>query len=171
MQQACRAWVIHDLLPEPELIRELYKEEKRMEYSISGLTFLWCVSKFREGDIEAEFGPELSVMSDALFGILKDHANFSDSVLSGLDIRSCVQQCYWSSDWSYWNKSCFAEIVFHHEGRQCKALYTLVRDSEGEGLEAIVMQDSNLSFRIRHVAAGASQEMREVRQRLFLTYD
>lgn len=155
MKQAYRAWILHNLVPEPWLLRTLADLDNLTEYEPGELAFLWASLKMRFDELNANMASSWGESFDILFTMLRRHANCESPVLEsasawalhdekeGLSEHDMVYTKVYAADLSYL-------VDF---GGEHFALYSFVRDSE-EGLEVLVKQDSSLTFYIRYVAAG-----------------
>jgi Restriction endonuclease len=156
MQQAHRAWVIHKLIPEPWLLRTLAETQNLAEYEPGQLAFLWASLKLRFNELNANMADSWEESYDIVFSMLKRHANTDKPVLETTGHWSLLAEQEGSADYDLvYSKVYAAEVAHFHDQTGYIALYSLVRDGEGEGLEVLVDQDSSLTYRIRHLPAGA----------------
>ena len=156
MQQAHRAWLHHNLVPEPELLRTLADTYNLEEYTTPQLAFLWAALKVRLNELMANMTESWCESYDIIFSMLKQHSNTEEPVLRADEGWSLIDEIEGSSDCDVVYTKVYAAQVAHLVGHtENIALYCLVRDSDGEGIEVLVDQDSSLTCRIRHIAKGA----------------
>ncbi len=157
MQQAHRAWVLHNLIPEPWLLRTLADTQNLAEYEPGQLAFLWASLKIRFEELNANMDDSWSESYDIMFSMLKQHANTEEPVLKDLGAWSLIDdhEGVTNFDLAY-NKVYAAQVAHLANKTEYIALYSLVRDAEGEGIEVLVDQDSSLTFHIRHIPQGAN---------------
>jgi len=156
MQQAHRAWVLHNLIPEPRLLRTLAETDNLAEYEPGQLAFLWASLKVRFEELNAKMGDSWGESYDIIFSMLKQHANTGEPVLSVPGNWSLLDEQEGVADYDIVYNKVYAAQVAHFVDRvEYFALYSLVRDGEGEGLEVLIDQDSSLTFYIRHIPQGA----------------
>ncbi|MFZ2959975.1 MAG: restriction endonuclease [Candidatus Ozemobacteraceae bacterium] len=164
MQQTQRAWVVHNLLPEPKLLRTLAEPENVADYTPSQLAFLWSAIKIRFEELNADMADSYSESYDILFGLLKGHSNTQDPVVrkgeswSVIDIREGINE----KDIVY-PKIWAVEAAHIVNNVEYIAIYSLVRDSDGEGLEVLVDQNSSFTFKIRHISSSAGKVLSQAK--------
>jgi len=159
------AWVEQSIIPDLHRLKELQPQDQEWFYSTSELAFLWNCIHSRRREIEDAPGYNGDQSIDHLFIKLIGSVNCSVPILSCLYIKSCIASSTHTSSWDYWAKTYCAELQLKAiNGEEQRALYTFVRDSDGEGVEVVTTSNSNSPFLIRHVVSGASQAMNEARQ-------
>ncbi len=165
MQEAHRAWIHHNLVPEPELLRTLADTMYLEEYSTPQLAFLWAALKVRVRELLANMDDSWSESYDIIFSMLKQRANTEEAVLRSDEGWSLIDEIETHSYTDLVYSKVYAAQVAHIVGHvEYIALYCLVRDSEGEGIEVLVDQDSSLSCRIRHIASDARTALQEAKR-------
>lgn len=156
MQQAHRAWVLHNLIPEPWLLRTLADTQNLSEYEPGQLAFLWASLKIRFEELNANMADSWEESYDILFNLLKHHANTEKPVLETDGDWSLIDEIEGLSIYDLVYSKVYAAQVAHlNDQIEYIALYSLVRDSDGEGLEVLIDQDSSLTYHIRHIPEGA----------------
>jgi len=156
MQQAHRTWVLHNLIPEPWLLRTLAETQNLSEYEPGQLAFLWVSLKLRFEDLNANMADSWEESYDIIFSMLKRHAKMEGSVLDTVGDWSLIEEKEGETDYDLVYSKVYAAQVAHLTDQvEYIALYSLVRDGEGEGLEVLVDQDSSLTYHIRHIPEGA----------------
>ena len=167
MQQAQRAWVVHNLIPEPRLIRTLAEADDLLQYTPHQLAFLWSAMKIRFDELNQNMEDSWGDSYDHFFGILKHHANTTKPVVAEDEHWSLIEeQIGITSHDLVYNKVYAVQVAHVINQVESIALYSLVRDSEGEGLEVLVYKNSSLSNRIRHIPSGAREVLANV-ERVF----
>lgn len=160
MRQAYHAWIHHNLVPEPWLLRTLADTLNLSYYSPGELAFLWASLKLRLEAVNAIMADSWGESYDDIFGLLKGHANASAPLLDADDQWSLIQDIEGFSDFDVVYRKVFAAQVAHLvDNSECIALYALVRDDDGEGIEVLVNQDSSLTYKIRHITSAAKSEV------------
>lgn len=160
MQQAHRAWVLHNLIPEPWLLRTLADTLNFSEYEPGQLAFLWASLKIRFEELNANMADSWEESYDIIFNLLKHHANSDEPVLQTAGDWALIDESEGLSNYDMVYSKVYAAQVAHLvDQTEYIALYSFVRDSDGEGLEVIVDQDSSLTYHIRHVPEGASSAL------------
>lgn len=156
MQQAHRTWVLHHLIPEPWLLRTLAETQNLSEYEPGQLAFLWASLKMRFIEMNANMADSWEESYDIIFSMLKRHTNTDKPVLETTGDWSLLDEQEGSTAYDLVYSKVYAAQVAHLNVQiEYIALYSLVRDGEGEGLEVLVDQDSSLTYHIRHVPEGA----------------
>lgn len=168
MQEAHRAWLHHNLIPEPQLLRTLADTMYLDDYSTSQLAFLWASLKIRLREVQANMDDSFSESYDIVFSMLKQRSNTDTTILDASVQWSLINEVEGEShaDLVY-TKVYAAELASLVERCEHISLYCLVRDGEGEGLEVLVDQDSSLTCRIRHIATGARTALHEAKKILY----
>lgn len=167
MVQAHRAWIHHNLIPEPWLLRTLAEADNLSQYEPGQLAFLWASLKIRFEELNANMENSWGESYDVMFSILKQHANCDRPVLSAFDGWSLIEEKGGSSDHDVVYRNIYAAQAAHlRERREYLALFCLVSDDEGEGLEVLVDQDSSLTYFIRHLPDGARGAIASATQKL-----
>lgn len=156
MQQAHRTWVLHNLIPEPWLLRTLAETDNLPEYTPPQLAFLWASLKIRFSELNANMSDSWGESYDIMFNMLKQHTNTDDPVVDSSEAWSLIDEQEGTTHYDVVYTKVYAAQVAHLVDRvEYIALYSLVRDSDGEGLEVLVDQDSSLTYRVRHISTGA----------------
>lgn len=164
IKESHRTWIHHNLIPEPELLRTLAENENLDDYSTSQLAFLWAALKVRIHEVLANMDDSYSESYDEIFFMLKHRSNTEASVLKYFEECSLVDETEEFSHTDMVYNKVYAAQVAHLKGNvENIALYCMVRDSDGEGLEVLVDQDSSLTYRIRHIASGARDALNEAK--------
>lgn len=164
MQQAHRAWIFHNLIPEPQLLRTLAETQNLADYQPGQLAFLWAALKVRFEEVNSDMADSWPEAYDILFGLLKRYTNSDRPLLEPEEGWSLLSQHEGTTDGDLVYRKVFAAQVAHlHDKVEYIALYCFVRDDEGEGLEVLVDQDSNLTFHIRHIAANAKAALAQAK--------
>lgn len=156
MQQAHRAWVLHNLIPEPWLLTTLAETQNLSEYVPGQLAFLWATMKIRFLELNDKMADSWSESYDVIFSVLRQHANTDKPVLVDGRDWALLEELEGTTDYDLVYSKVYAAKVAHLvKNVECIALYCLVRDGEGEGLEVLVDQDSSLTYHIRHIPQEA----------------
>lgn len=158
MQQTHRAWILHNLIPEPWLLRTLAEIHNLSEYEPGQLAFLWASIKMRFQELNANMEDSWGESYDLIFGMLRQHANTDKSVLGDVGDWSLIDEQEGTTNYDVVYSKVYAAQVAHLKDKvEYIALYSLVRDDEGEGLEVLVDQDSSLTFHIRRIPEGGAR--------------
>jgi hypothetical protein len=158
MQQAHRAWILHNLIPEPWLLRTLAEIHNLSEYEPGQLAFLWASMKIRFQELNSNMADSWGESYDIIFGMLRQHANTDKPILVDVGNWSLIEEQEGTTNYDVVYSKVYAAQVAHlKEKVEYIALYSLVRDGEGEGLEVLVDQDSSLTFHIRHIPEGGAR--------------
>lgn len=171
VSEAQKNWLMHNLIPEPELVRVIVESESFSELALDKIAFIWCVSKYRLNEINELIDNSYELSLDSAFFLLSRNAKHSESVLSEKSLRTTRNICLLNevegtslSDLTY-NYVFSAEFVFlANDKDECIALYSFVRDSEGEALEMIIVRNSNFPVFMRHIKSGAKGELKEAKR-------
>ncbi|MGH1472740.1 MAG: restriction endonuclease [Cellvibrionaceae bacterium] len=171
VSEAQKNWLMHKLIPEPELIRTIVEAESFLELSLDKIAFIWCVAKYRLNEINELIDDSYEFSMDSAFFPLSRNSNCSESVLSGELLGTTLSVCLLNEvegttfcDLTY-NSAYSAEIAFlANDTDEHIALYSFVRDSEGEALEVIVIQNSSFPVYMRHIEGDAKIELKRVKQ-------
>jgi hypothetical protein len=168
IQESHRTWMHHNLIPEPELLRTLAEIENLYDYSTQQLAFLWASLKVRIREVLANMDDSYSESYDIIFSILKQRTNTEESVLKYFEEWSLIDEVeeFTHTDMVY-NKVYAAQVAHLTGNVENIALYCIVRDSDGEGLEVLVDQDSSLTCRVRHLSSGARNALNEAKTILY----
>lgn len=167
MQQAHRAWVLHNLIPEPWLLRTLAETDNLSEYEPGQLAFLWSAMKVRFQELNDNMADSWAESYDIIFSLLRQHANTDEPVLANVGDWALVEEVEGSTDYDVVYSKVYAAQVAHLVNNvEYLALYSLVRDGEGEGLEVLVDQDSSLTYHIRHISQKARADLSEAKKLL-----
>lgn len=156
MRQAHRAWILHNLIPEPRLLRTLAETQNLSEYEPGQLAFLWASLKIRFRELNTNMADSWEESYDILFSMLKRHANTDIPALETSGDWSLIDEQEGLADYDLVYSKVYAAQVAHLIDQvEYIALYSLVRDGDGEGLEVLVDQDSSLTYHIRHIPQDA----------------
>ncbi|SEH04603.1 restriction endonuclease [Candidatus Venteria ishoeyi] len=173
--EAQKNWLIHNLVPEPELIRIIVESDSFLELSLDKIAFIWCVSKCRLNEINELINDSYEFSLESAFFNLSRNASYKKSVLSKKLLGTTLDICLLNDvegisfgDLTY-NISYFAEVAFLSDKNSINldefiAFYSLVYNTEGEGLEVIVVQNSDFPVFMRHIKAGAKSEVTRVKK-------
>lgn len=165
MQEAHRAWLHHYLVPEPWMLRTLAESKNLNYYSTGQLAFLWAALKVRSEELVANMEDSYGESYDVIFGLLKRQSTMRKTVLKESESYGLINEVETESHFDLIYTKIFAAEIFCIVGQaKSKALYCLVRDNEGEGLEVIVKQDNNLTYRIRHIPNSARSALTEAKR-------
>jgi catechol-2,3-dioxygenase len=127
--------------------------------------------KIRFNELNANMADSSPEYYDGLFGMLRTYSNTAGSVLEADEEWSLIQEEEGVSDWDVVYPKIYAAQVAHVVDRvEYIAIYSLVRDSEGEGIEVLVDQNSSFTHRIRHIPSGAKQALAEAKIKLWGRY-
>jgi hypothetical protein len=173
VSEAQRNWLLHKLIPEPELVRTIVESEDFLELSLEKIVFIWCVAKYRLNEINDLIDDSYKFSLDSAFFRISRNTNCSDSVLSGEVLGTTLPVCLLNEvegtshgDLTY-NSVYSAGIAFlANDIDEHIALYSFVYDSEGDALEVIVVQNSSFPVYMRYIAAGGRKELTKVKQLL-----
>ena len=162
---ARKYWLISGLIPTPEMICYLVNTAPLEKVSARELSFLWCVAKLRSEDIDTWILDNEPFYLDSLFFPLKMMQNTSDSVLKRTKAISLIQLESGINDWELtYPKYLAAQIALDVNTSNTRlALYSFVRDSEGEGIEILIEATSNFPTAIRHIQSNARDEQNRAR--------
>lgn len=167
MRQAHRAWIMHNLVPEPWLLRTLAETHNLSDYEPGQLAFLWAAMKIRYRELNANMADSWEESYDIIFSMLKRHANTDVPVLQIESHWSLLDEEEGTTDYDLAYSEVYAAEVAHLNDRvEYIALYCLVRDGEGEGIEVLVDQDSSLTYHIRHIPEGAASALESAKKLL-----
>lgn len=160
MQQAHRAWVMHYLIPEPDLLDTLARTKCLAEYDLGQLAFLWASLMIRFEQMDSSERYYWCDSHDIMFSMLMQQSNTGTPVL-----LSSKYGWYWEETMAHeggadcdvlYNKVYASQIFTINDSmREYCALYALVRNEEGEGIEVLVSHNSSLTAYIRYIPKGA----------------
>lgn len=167
VSETMRSWLLHNLIPEPELLRTLLENDDFDKFSINQLSFLWNCSKHRYQEIADNMEDSCSCYPGGLFRILANNSNSKESVLKISDSICLLNDVQGSSPFDVVYYKIFSAEISYLEGEtEITALYSFVRDGEGEGLEVLVVNNSNFPCYIRHIPTNAKNELAKARAKL-----
>jgi hypothetical protein len=156
-----KSWLIHDLIPEPEIIYTLVNNINDVKLSFDELAFLWCAAKIRSDEVESWINDNEPFYLDSFFYPLACLSNTSDPLISEKDDFYLIQFISGLNAWEItYPKYIAARIVLDSSTRPRPAMYSFVRDSEGEGLEVLIEATSDFPTKIRHVTTKAGEACR-----------
>jgi Restriction endonuclease len=165
MQEAQRAWVIHNLIPEPGLLRALADSFALEEYDTAQIAFLWSAMKMRFRELDANMADSESQSYDSIFSILRANANTDSMVLNSDEVVNLIQEeqgwCDYEPVYPYVYASQFSHVVDRVE---YISIYCIVWGSDGEAVEVLVDQNSSFTYRIRHIRFGAKDELGKAKE-------
>lgn len=156
MQDAHRAWLFHNLVPEPGTLRRLAAFDHMDEFTVPQIAFLWASLKIRAKEVTKDMEDSAPEEYGHLFTKLKLNATTIRSVLEGAEewsLINVVEEILLYEP--VYSKTFAVEIAHIVDNTERIALYCLVRDGDGEGLEVLVDQDSSLTCAIHHIPNGA----------------
>lgn len=159
LTDAKKNWLIHNLLPDPSFYSLLSNKLNLSITTVDDLAFLWN-SFFRKCDIIDEWCEDNEPFSfDYIFIHLAAFSNTNKRIItSKMDIDilwSQLATCEWAV---VYRNYLVAEIVIDKKSKPRLALYTFVKDDEGEGIEILIEAQSNYPTRIRYIKENASLE-------------
>lgn len=167
MVQAHRAWIHHNLIPEPWLLRTLAETDNLAQYDPGQLAFLWASLKIRFDELNLNMEDSWGESYDVLFSILKRHANTSGAVLDAAEDWSLIEEKEGFGDHDLVYRKIYAAQAAHlNDKTGYLSLFSLVHDDKGEGLEVLVDQDSSLTYHIRHIPEGAKAALTAAKETL-----
>lgn len=162
MLESRKNWLIHDLLPEPETLSLLVKNLNIERLTADELAFIWCAAKIKSSDLEKWMEDNEHFSLDFMFKHITRLSNCKEPILineenifpicsvSGIDVNEICYPKYYA-----------AKIVIKSNNSHRKAMYSFVRDSEGEGLEVLIEATSDFKTKLRYVKRNASKEMKD----------
>lgn len=160
VSETMRAWLLHYLIPEPELLRTLSENDDSDKFSINQLAFLWNCSKHRYQEIADNMEDSYSCSLDWLFRILANNSNSEESVLQISDSICLLNDVQGFSPFDVAYQKIFSAEISYLDGEtEITALYSFVRDSDGEGIEVLIVNNSNFPCYIRHIPTNAKNEL------------
>jgi hypothetical protein len=123
------------------------------------MAFFWCASKIRSEEICRWIeGNEPFYLAD-FFKPLANSSNTNNSVLSDFGQISPISiTTGLNPDEIVYSKYIAARLGLNISRKPRQALYSFVRDSEGEGLEVLVEATSDFPTKIRHIPKNAKEE-------------
>ncbi len=108
--EARRAWLVHDIIPEPETLAAISNVDCE-RLSPEELAFVWCSAKLRNQDLERLFENTEPVTFGHMFRLLSSCTTSPDSVLTGRDLRA-VRISFEDSVWELvYRKLLAAEVL------------------------------------------------------------
>lgn len=177
VSEAQKNWLLHNLIPEPELIRTIVESKSFLEMPLDKVAFICCVAKYRLHEINELIDDSYEFSLDSAFLSLSKNTGYSKSVLSDEILGTTLGVCLINevegtsvADITY--MSVFsAQIAFlANDKDEHLALYSFVHDNKGEAIEIIVIQNSNFPIFIRHIKSGAKNELKKVKKSLDITW-
>ena len=153
-----KIWLIHDLIPEPEIIFTLVNNIITEKLSFDELAFLWCAAKIKSDEIETWISENEPFYLDPFFYPLGCLTNSVAPLLSEEDDISPILYITGHNAWEVtYQYYIAARIIMEPSTRSIPAIYSFVRDGEGEGLEILIEATSDFPTKIRHVKTKADQ--------------
>jgi hypothetical protein len=156
-------WCDFNIIPDTDTILALDNSVMFCDLPSSHIAFLYFSAFFRNKDMERVDG---FVSFDHLFSTVAIKANVETSILQLVQpfITISVEWGISSTAIAY-PKYLVARLTLQETAKK-EAVYLFVRDSEGEGLEVLVMQDSTFTSMIRHINGGARDEQNKAHELL-----
>lgn len=166
---ARRNWLIHGILPAPDMLRILATELDFSSLSPPELAFLWSSAQLRGEEIEALIEDSEPFYFGPLLKELGRVSNCAEPVIGPSEQVETLDYRMGGSSWEHeyaW-QDC-AELVVQRASKSRLALYSFVRGSdEEEGLEVLVEASSDFPVRIRHMKSGAHAAIDAARKTLW----
>jgi hypothetical protein len=157
---ARRNWLVHGIVPEAETLKLLSERLGYRKLSMQESAFLLASAKLRSDEVDDLVDDSGPSYFDGLVPYVMDFANSDSSVLpSNYEVVQCAAGV---SAWEIaYPKYVAAQLIIDPHARSRPALYCLVYDGEGEGVEMIVEASSDFDSTIRYFEADAGKLARE----------
>lgn len=159
LAEARNNWLVHDILPDPDTLSLLSNQLDPSKLEPSELGFLLCAVKNKSGEIDEWILENEPFSVDHLFYHLTNNANCSGPVLSTdtdfEQITATSGSCDWEITYPIYT---IARLTVKTSETSRPALYSFVRDSEGEGIEVLIEATSDFPTKIRHLPTNARKE-------------
>jgi hypothetical protein len=158
-----KSWLIHDLIPDLDTISLIMRKIEIEKLSVEELSFLWCAGKFRTSEIDEWPENSQPFYMDVLFKNIAELANSSEPLIPPQDDYSFE---YYVSGSVIWELTypiyLIGGLVLNASSNPRKALYALVSNNEGEGIEVLIEAAGDFPARVRHIEENAKEERRRV---------
>ena len=166
-QGAYSNWIVHNLLPNSEVLSAIYTAVDVTKFSADELVFLWCAAHIQNTDVGIR-GFEATPYSFAhLSDLLIREANTDQQVLS---FCNDISREYYSvgikdmfTDFPS-REYILAEFKATIENNFQRAIYCCTQLSKEEGIEVLIAADRTV--KIRYILSNIKQESRD-KQKLF----
>jgi len=158
---AMQNWLIHDLLPDPQMLSLLIKNIELNKLHPNEIAFLWCSSKYlydevNEWCLEEENEP---FSTDFLYYYLANMSNCTEPLFNKESKIQIINTSIGGSDWDYVYNKCFRAKILYGDSL---SMYTFVHDSDGEGIEVFIEANGSFTVKIRYIEYNAKQELMEI---------
>lgn len=169
LTDAKKNWLIHNLLPDPNFYLILSSKLNLSRTTVDDLAFLWN-SFFRKCDTINEWCTDNEPFSfDFLFLHLASLSNTKKRILTPKDDIDALWSELATCDWAVvYRDYLAAEIVLNKNTKPILALYTFVKDNEGNGIEILIAAQSNYPTKIRYIKEKASEERKWLFKNVFV---
>ena len=157
---AMQMWKEFDLLPDVETLFSLDKVWDEEGLSPMEMAFIYSTSFFRLHDIESQTSRHTTPLCfDYLFYPLKVEANCELPVLHDIVIEKAIRIEEGNAIWCItYPKFLISKLIISDGAQSSDALYCLIRDSEGEGIDVLITKNDGFTTLIRHIQSDAGRE-------------
>lgn len=153
---ARKTWLMHSIVPDPEIISLLAKKIDNKRMLPDELAFLWCAAKYKASEMEAWIEEHEPVYMDPIFECLAPQINALE--ILGHSNKDFIVETFSVGD-TKWERAyknyIAASLVLNASTKPRRALYAYVSSNENEGLEVVVEASSNFATRIYHTKSNA----------------
>lgn len=164
INDAKKNWLVHQLYPSPETLYLLSSKINPHKIAIEDLAFIWCSTYFKNDYIEEWIINNDTFCFEQLFIHLKNHANTNKSLIYDREERIEVlgDSMGTSENCIVYRHYCAAILLLGNEKNARLALYSFVRDNEGEGIEILIESKGDFPTKIRHISNNARSEFLKI---------
>ncbi|MHC1782322.1 MAG: restriction endonuclease [Anaerolineaceae bacterium] len=161
--EAQRNWLVHNIFPDVSTLMILSYHLDFSKLTNKELGFFWTVAKHREGELDELLVDDQQLILDRFFFEIANRSNTKNPIITeDLDI-STIQITHGINDWEItYPNYIIAKLILNKSTRPIPAIYSLIFDSEGEGVETLVQATSDFPTLIRSIKKKAKTEARNI---------
>jgi hypothetical protein len=152
-------WLVHGVYPDVATLLVLLENLDFSKLSENEIGFFWSVAKLKESELDEPLSGDQQLQLDILFYDVTKHSNTASPAISDeQDIRTLLSSTgvnVWEFTYPHY---LVANILLSKSNKPKPALYSLIWDSEGEGVEVLITATSNFPVQIRHITENAGSE-------------
>jgi len=125
--------------------------------------FFWSIAKLKESEVDDTLPDDQQLQLDGLFYDVANQSNTTSPIISdGQDVLT-VQAAAGIHIWEVtYPKYLVANLILDKSSKPKPALYSLIYDSDGEGVEVLVTATSEFPVQIRHFEKKAGKEAQNI---------
>lgn len=156
-------WLIHGIYPDIATLRVLLENLDFSKLTEKEIGFFWSIAKLKESEVDDTLPDDQQLQLDGLFYDVANQSNTTSPIISdGQDVLT-VQAAAGIHIWEVtYPKYLVANLILDKSSKPKPALYSLIYDSDGEGVEVLVTATSEFPVQIRHFEKKAGKEAQNI---------